>query len=69
MSIAATDVLIWVLIYGGLLMVCLGVFVLRSAEGLGWSLIGLGAVAAVAGAALVVVRSRMKESGQQEPPK
>jgi hypothetical protein len=66
MSIAAIDVLIWVLIYGGLLIVCLGVFVLRSAEGLGWSLIGMGAVAAVAGAALVVVRSRIKDPVKEE---
>jgi hypothetical protein len=66
MSIAALDVLIWVLIYGGLLLVCLGVFVLRSAEGLGWGLIGVGAVAAVAGAALIVVRSRTKDPAEQE---
>jgi hypothetical protein len=63
-SNAALDVLIWVLIYGGLLAVCLGVFVLRTSPTLGWTLIGGGALLAVAGAALLVVRSRRPEPGQ-----
>ncbi len=58
MSNDALDKLIWVLIYGGLLALCLGLFVLRTAPGPGWGLVlGGGAVAAV-GAALVVVRAR-----------
>jgi hypothetical protein len=63
-SNTALDVLIWVLIYGGLLAVCLGVFVLRTSQGSGWTLIGAGAMLAVAGAALLVVRSRRPEPGQ-----
>lgn len=59
MTTNTIDKLIWVLIYGGLLAVCLGIFVKRGAEGLGWTLIALGAVVALAGAALVWVRSRM----------
>ena len=59
MTIDRTDKLIWVLIYGGLLGVCLGIFVKRSADGLGWTLVVLGAVVAIAGAALIWVRSRM----------
>jgi hypothetical protein len=58
MSNATLDKLIWVLIYGGLLALCLGVFVMRTDAGLGWGfVIGGGAVAAI-GAALVVVRAR-----------
>jgi hypothetical protein len=52
--------LIWVLIYGGLLVVCLGFFVQRQSAALGWTLAGVGAAAAVVGAVLVWVRSRMK---------
>ncbi len=66
MTTTTVDKLIWVLIYGGLLVVCLGVFVKRSAAGLGWTLIGLGAVVAAAGAALVWVRSRMAEPETQD---
>jgi hypothetical protein len=61
MSTGTVDKLIWVLVYAGLLVICLGVFVKRNAEGLGWTLIGLGAVVAVAGAALIWVRSRMPD--------
>jgi vacuolar-type H+-ATPase subunit I/STV1 len=70
MTINTVDKLIWVLIYAGLLVVCLGIFVKRSAEGLGWALIALGAVVAAAGAALVWVRSRMdpaSDTPKQEP--
>ncbi len=66
MSTTTIDKLIWVLIYGGLLAVCLGVFVKRSDDGLGWMLIVLGGVVAAAGAALVWVRSRMAEPVAQE---
>ena len=52
------DKLIWVLIYGGLFGVCLGLFVRRGDAAFGWTLIGAGAVIAVLGAVLVYVRSR-----------
>jgi len=52
------DKLIWVLIYGGLLTLCLGIFVLRTDAGLGWGLVTGGGVVAAVGAALVVVRAR-----------
>jgi len=53
---------VWVLIYGGLLVVCVAVFVLRAgADGLGWGMLVTGALAAGGGAALVVVRARMEE--------
>ncbi len=56
------DVLVWVLIYGGLLGAGLGIALERSGRGIGWSLIACGAVLAVAGTILIWVRSRMDAS-------
>ena len=56
----------WLLIYGGLLVLSLGLFALRSDAVMGWALVLAGAAAAVAGAALVVARSRLPEF--PEPP-
>ncbi len=54
--------LIWVLIYGGLITVCVSIFVLRTeAEGLGWWMLAVGTASSVSGAALVVVRARMED--------
>jgi hypothetical protein len=53
------DKIIWTLIFGGLLVLCLGLFVQRQSDGLGWTLLVGGGVAAALGAALVGVRSRM----------
>lgn len=55
---ATLDIWIWVLIYGGLLLLCLGLFVQRGDAGLGWTFIVGGGVVAAVGAALVVVRAR-----------
>jgi hypothetical protein len=51
--------LVWVLIYGGLLTLSLGVFVERLHEWLGWVLTIAGAVVAALGAVLIWVRSRL----------
>jgi hypothetical protein len=61
MSTSRLDVLIWVLIYGGLLSVALGLSVQRSEGGLGIAVIIIGAIAAAVGVLLVYVRSRMKQ--------
>jgi hypothetical protein len=58
MTNATLDKLIWVLIYGGLLTLGLGLFVMRGDAGFGWALVLLGAAVAVLGAVLIVVRSR-----------
>ncbi len=52
--------LIWVLIYGGLLTLVLGVSVQRTDDGLGWFMVAGGAVLALIGFGLVFVRARMK---------
>jgi hypothetical protein len=61
MKTSRVETLIWALIYGGLLAVALGLAVQGGAAALGWTLMAGGAVAAVAGAVLIWVRSRMKE--------
>jgi len=50
--------LIWILIYGGLLVISLGLFVSRQNGAFGGTLIGAGALAVAAGALLIWVRSR-----------
>jgi hypothetical protein len=54
-------VTIWVLIFGGLLTLVLGLSVQRNDAVLGWSLLVGGVCAAVLGVALVFVRSKIKE--------
>ena len=62
MKSSTIDVLIWVYIYGGLLVVGWGISVQRSSEGLGFSLIAGGGVVAAIGFLLIYIRSRMKNS-------
>ncbi len=51
---------IWVLVYGGLLTLVLGLSVQRSDDDLGWSMVAAGLAVALLGLALVFVRARMK---------
>ena len=60
MKPSTLETLIWVLIYGGLLLVGLGLAVQREHDPLGWSITVFGAVAAAVGVVLIYVRSRMK---------
>lgn len=62
MSNAALQKLIWVLIYGGLLGVVLGLSIQKSDDPLGWSIVVGGAVSAAVGAVLLFVRSRRKDA-------
>ena len=50
---------IWVLLYGGLLAVSLGVFVLLRGGLLGWPLVVVGVLAVVLGLVFIAVRARM----------
>ena len=60
MKTSTIDTLIWVLIYGGLLALSLGVFVSRQGGGvIAVVLYAIGILAVLAGAVLVWVRSRM----------
>jgi hypothetical protein len=49
---------VWLLIYGGLLALCLGVFLRRSDTVLGWVVMLAGSMAVVLGVVLVWVRSK-----------
>ena len=68
--IASIEKWTWLLIYGGLLSLSLGLFVLRgpvSSAGLGWALVLLGVAGVVAGVVLVVLRSRLPETPKLPP--
>ncbi|MDH4416842.1 hypothetical protein DBR12_14620 [Acidovorax sp. HMWF029] len=52
--------LIWVLIYGGLLALVLGIATARTDDALGWTLIVGGGVLAAVGVVLILVRARLK---------
>ena len=51
---------IWILIYGGLFLLILGIATGRANEVLGWSVALPGVVLAVVGVVLIYVRSRLK---------
>ena len=59
-TIARLHKLIWALIYAGLLTVVLGLFVRRTDDSIGWSMLVMGVLVAAAGIALIYVRSKMK---------
>ena len=58
-AVARLQALIWVLIYGGLLTLVLGLSVQRSDDAIGWSMVVAGGVVAAVGFALIYVRSRL----------
>ena len=51
---------IWILIYGGLFLLILGIATGRSDKSLGWSIAVPGALVAVVGVVLIYFRSRLK---------
>lgn len=62
MKTSTVETLVWVLIYGGLLVLSLGYFVGRQEQTLGNGLMLGGAAIAGIGVVLIYVRSRMKSS-------
>ncbi|MEO5607611.1 MAG: hypothetical protein ABIR13_08530 [Polaromonas sp.] len=59
-AVARLQVLIWVLIYAGLLTLVLGLSVQRLDAATGWLLVAGGALVAAVGVALIYLRSRIK---------
>jgi len=55
----SVEKLAWLLIYSGMLLASVGVF-LRDSSAVGWALIGVGATEVVSGIVLIYLRSRMK---------
>ncbi len=62
LSTSRLAALTWVLIFGGMLMLALGLVVRRSDAALGWGMAGGSVAAIVVGVVLVWVRSR-REGG------
>jgi len=58
-TIARTERWIWILIYGGLFALILGIASLSDARGTAWALMAIGGLAAATGVTLIWVRSRM----------
>ncbi|MET0311759.1 MAG: hypothetical protein ABW051_06880 [Burkholderiaceae bacterium] len=56
------ETLIWVLLYGGLIALVVGIATNRADEASGWLLIAGGAISAVAGIVLIWVRSRLEKT-------
>ncbi|MFC5606006.1 hypothetical protein [Variovorax soli] len=56
---ARLEAWIWTLIYGGLLLLVLGLATGRESAAVGWSLAVPGAVVAAVGVVLIYVRSRL----------
>jgi hypothetical protein len=52
---------IWILIYGGLFLVILGIATGRIDAALGWSMAAPGGVVALVGVVLIYVRSRLND--------
>jgi hypothetical protein len=59
-TLAWIERLVWILIYGGLFTLILGIASWRQHAAAGWTLGVIGAVLAVAGAILIWVRSRLE---------
>lgn len=57
---AALEKWIWILIYGGLFMIIIGIATGREVAALGWSLAVPGGVLTAVGVVLIYVRSRFK---------
>ena len=51
---------IWSLIYGGLLLLVLCLFVQKADDVVGWTMVVVGGLMAVLGCVLIYVRSRLK---------
>ena len=60
MSHARTDALIWVLVFGGLIVFGLGLSVGRSDDAIGWALCGFGMLDMAVGAVMLWSRSRSR---------
>lgn len=65
-TIARLRSLIWVLVYGGLITLVLGLSLQRTDAGTGWTLVVIGAAVAAIGFALIWVRSRYKVPGSEK---
>ena len=65
LPVVRVELLIWVLIYGGMLSCGLGIALSRGGgQGYGWGVAAAGMVAAIVGVVLIWVRSRLVGRGE-----
>ena len=62
LSRARIEVLVWALIYGGLLVCGIGIALSRGGHGYGWGFVTVGLAAAAVGALLIWWRSRIVDT-------
>ncbi len=60
-TLARLEAMIWVLIYGGLILASIGIALRRRGEAYGWGLMGVGGVGVLLGVLLVWLRSRLAD--------
>ena len=63
-TISRLENAVWILLYGGLLSLVLGLFTRRVDDDLGLTLVIGGGVAAALGAVLIYVRSRVRANNE-----
>jgi membrane protein YdbS with pleckstrin-like domain len=61
LSTGRIESLVWILIYGGLLVLAIGLALVQGGVGQAWSIVAAGIVIAAAGVVLIYVRSRMTD--------
>ena len=61
LSAGRVELLIWVLIYGGMLGFGFGFALTRGGQSYGWGVCAVGVAAAIVGSLLIWVRSRMAD--------
>ncbi len=66
-TIALVERLVWVLIFGGLLTLVLGLATRDASAATSWTLISLGALATAGGVVLIWVRSRLRLDSAPAP--
>ena len=59
-SMARLHKAIWILIFGGLLLLTLGIFVAKTDDVIGWATVAAGCLITVVGMVLIYVRSTLK---------
>lgn len=60
MKTSTVETWAWVLLYGGLLLLCVAIFAWRGSAAVGGWLLGAGLAGSVGGILLIIARSRMR---------
>jgi uncharacterized membrane protein HdeD (DUF308 family) len=68
LSAARVERWTWILIYGGLIVLCVGFAVQQQGSAAGAAVVLGGAIAVAAGVALILVRARMSHGAQHPHP-